>query len=150
MNKKERESLILRAGIVILLFLLYVAFFVFPATDSIRQKTAQKAAGEKNAQELKKLLEENQKSGGPEEKKFEGSLSTFVEKKAKESDITISYIKPYGDSGQGVEIKVDELEGRKLIKFIYEMEISGVMVSRLNMRDYKGEGEWVIRMNLEI
>jgi hypothetical protein len=41
------------------------------------------------------------------------------------------------------------MTGDKLLQFTYEMESSGITVSRLNARDFSGNGVWVVKLNLE-
>ncbi|MCD4783312.1 MAG: type II secretion system protein M [Candidatus Eremiobacteraeota bacterium] len=148
-KKTTRENIILTIGSLVILMLAYSLIFLFPTLDKIdRQKTRLKANG-KNKIKLRKLLESHQKSAPQEEKKFQGSLSAFVEKKAKKLEIKITYIKPYGKKSEGVEIKIDEMTGNELLDFIHEMEDSGVTISRFNARDYKGTGVWVVKFNLE-
>jgi hypothetical protein len=121
-----------------------------PTMDNIKKQKKMLAKNEKDVIELKKCLEEYRKTGIKTTKTFEGSLSAFVENKAKETGITISFIRPYGEKGEGVEIKVDEMDGKTILKFIYEMENNGVIVRRLSMRDFKGTGVWVVKINVEV
>ena len=136
-------------GGVIFFLILYVGFFLLPSLDSIKAQERSIASNKKNRIKLKKLLEQVPKSENTAEEKFEGSLSAFVEKTAKEQEVTIGYIRPYGKKSEGVEIKIDEMSGEKLVKFIYEMENKGIVISRLNTRDYSGNGIWVVKFNLE-
>lgn len=149
MDNKSREKITVTAGVILAIVISYLAFFVFPTIDSIKKQEKQLQANKKNMNQLKSLLEKHQKIEKKPSKKLEGSLSAFVEKTAGEIGITIAYIRPYGEGGKGVEIKVDEMEGQKIIQFVYEMEKNGVNISRLNMRDYKGTGIWVVKFNLE-
>lgn len=138
-------------GSLAALVLVYLMFFVFPALDNIKKEKVKIEANRKTRVKLKDLLESRTKipaSAAPR-KKFEGSLTAYVEKMANEREIKLSYVRPYGKTGEGVEIKIDEILGKDLIDFAYEMEQSGVTISRLNARDYKGSGFWVVKMNLE-
>ncbi len=150
MKKKPREQLTIKIGAVILVIILYLAFFLFPALDSIKAKQSQIEGSRRDLASLKKLLEENPRPPEDEKTKFEGSLNSFVEQKAREIDFTIAYVRPYGERGEGVEIKVDEMQSPKLVSFLYQLKTSGIKVSRLNMRDYQGTGNWVVSMHLDI
>lgn len=138
-------------GGVIIVLILYFSFFLSPTLDSIEKTRKGIRSAEKNMTEFKRLLEKYKKTESkPDKNKFKGSLSAFVEKTAKDIDVTVSYIRPYGKKNEGVEVKFDEMPSDKIVKFIYEMETKGILVSRLNMRDYKGTGDWVVRINLEM
>jgi type II secretory pathway component PulM len=148
-NGKNRERLTFIIGGIIGFIILYFSIFALPTMDTINKQKKQIMENEKRAGELKKLLSEHGGADQNQKKKFQGSLSAFVENKSKEIGVVIAYIRPYGDKGEGVEVKVDEMEGKKIIQFTYEMETNGIRVTRLNMRDYKGAGEWVVKFNLE-
>ena len=149
--KNDKPAVFL--GIALILFILYVGFFLLPSIDNIDKEEKLLQSNKKNRIKLKKLLEKHAGSSSTstssEDKKFEGSLTEFIGKKAKEHDFTITYIRPYGKKSEGVEIKIDEMTGEKLLKFTYDMESNGITVSRLNARDYSGNGVWVVKLNLE-
>lgn len=147
MEQKNREKLIINIGIIAAVIIIFVAAFVFPTLDSIKRQKSIKRNQLKNMAKLKDLLEQAPASGTETTKKFEGSLSAFVEQTASQSDITIAYIRPF-DQDQGVEVKVEDLEGDKLLQFIYVLEENGVAIQRLNLRDYKGNGIWIVKMFL--
>ncbi len=140
-------------GIALIFFILYIGFFLLPSIDNINKEEKMLESNKKNRVKLKKLLEQHAStatnSSNNSEKKFEGSLSAFVEKKAKDHGFTIAYIRPYGKKSEGVEVKIDEMTGEKLLQFTYDMESNGITVSRLNARDYSGNGIWVVKLNLE-
>ena len=148
-KKSAREKIILTIGSMVIVVLAYTLIFLFPTIDNIDRQKKRLKSNRKNFVKLKKLLESHQKYKPQEEKKFEGSLPAFVDKIAKKQNITITYIKPYGNKSEGVEIKFDEMTGKELINFIHAMEDNGVTVSRLNARDHKGTGIWVVKLNLE-
>jgi len=147
-NQKSREKLIITIGGIIAVLILYVAFFLMPSIDSIRLQKKQLHANKKNLAELKDILEEYQKYKQTVPRRFQGSLSAFAEQKAEELNVTISNIKPFGTKGEEVELKFDEIGGKKVLKFVYEMEKNGVQINSLNMKDYKGTGIWVVKMYL--
>lgn len=140
-------------GIALIFFILYVGFFLLPSLDNISKEEKMLESNKKNRIKLKKLLEQHTSTASAStsqgEKKFEGSLTEFIGKKAKEHDFTIAYIRPYGKKSEGVEIKIDEMTGEKLLRFTYDMESNGITVSRLNARDFQGNGVWVVKLNLE-
>ncbi len=149
MKLQNREKITLTVGGILAFLIVYIAFFWIPTTKSIALEKKRLAKNQKNLIKLKSLLEKYQRIGKNGKKKFAGSLSAFVEKKAKEVGVTIAYIRPYGEDGSGVEVKVDEMPTEKIVKFLYEMEKNGIKIVRLNMRDYKGTGIWVVRFSLE-
>lgn len=150
-EKPKNDKQAAFAGIALILLILYAGFFLLPSLDNIDKESKNLISSKKNRVKLKQLLEEykNSASDTNQDKKFDGSLSAFVEKKAKDYGFTIAYIRPYGRKSEGVEIKIDEMTGDKLLQFTYEMENSGITVSRLNARDFSGNGVWVVKLNLE-
>jgi len=147
--KTLREKLIFGVGAVLFFLLAYTQFFLFPALDNIKSAKKQLAVKRKNKAKLKTLLDNHTITEEIKAQTFEGSLSAFVEKKARELDIKITSIRPYGKKSEGVEIKIEEMTAKELLKFTYEMENNRVIVKRLNARDYAGNGIWVIKFNLE-
>jgi type II secretory pathway component PulM len=150
LNGKNREKFVMIAGGAVLLIVLYLFVLVLPTMDSIQRKKKQLEANQKNIVKLKSLLEEHRKSAQSGIPRFRGSLSAFVENKAREGDIAIAYVRPYGEKGQGVEVKVEGIDGKKLVWLLYQIDSQGITLSRLNMRDYKGTGEWAVKLNLEV
>jgi hypothetical protein len=122
---------------------------MFPTLKKINQVQTQISADERDAVQIRALLEEFDNKSSTSSGQFEGSLSAFVERTARNIGITIAFIRPYGEEGRGVEIKVDEMNGENILRFVYEMENNGINISRLNMRDFKSTGIWVVTMNLE-
>lgn len=140
-------------GIALIFLILYIGFFLLPSIDNISKEEKMLESNKKNRIKLKKLLEKHANTASSTtdngEKKFEGSLSAFVEKKAKDHGFKVAYIRPYGKKSEGVEVKIDEMTGEKLLQFTYDMESNGITVSRLNARDYSGNGIWIVKLNLE-
>lgn len=145
----KREKMVVTIGGAFALILAYFIFFALPVSDSIKAERAKQKAELENTVKLKEILEEYSGQEKPEDNKLEGSLSAFVETTANNLNIKIAFMRPYGKGGEGVEIKIDEMTGKELVNFAYLAEEQGIVISRLNARDYKGQGIWVVRMNLE-
>ncbi|MFP4498095.1 MAG: type II secretion system protein GspM [Vulcanimicrobiota bacterium] len=149
MDNKKREKLILTIGIIVFVIMGYFGLFVLPTVTSINRNRKALQSNEESIKEIKTLLEEYEKYNSNKTQSFEGSLSSLIEQKAREMGITIAYIKPYGEDGRGAELKIDEIDGKKLLELLYTIESEGIQIDRLNIRDYKGSGLWVLTMSLE-
>jgi type II secretory pathway component PulM len=149
MTGRQREKIVLIGGGITFFLLLYLLVFLFPTIKKINLVEKQIQTDEKDTVQIRSLLEEYSSKNTETIKTFEGSLSAHVERTAQSIGVTIAFIRPYGEEGRGVEIKIDEMNGESILRFVYEMENSGIYISRLNMRDFKSTGVWVVTMNLE-
>jgi type II secretory pathway component PulM len=149
LNSKQREKIVVIGGSIVFFTLLYLLVFLFPTLTKIRNSEKNIKTDEKNLVKLRELLEQHGSSAAKPTNRIEGSLSAFIERKAREMNITIAFIRPYGEEGRGVEIKIDEMDGDSILRFVYEMETNGINITRLNIRDFRNTGIWVVRMNLE-
>lgn len=147
--KQNSQTTTLIVGGILFFLISYISFFLLPTLDKIKKASIRLEANRKARGELKKLLEERPIEKKTDTKPFEGSLSTFVESKAKELNIKIAKMQPYGKTQEGVEVTVEEMAGKELVNFAYQMENSGIKIVRLNARDYKGQGIWWVKMNLQ-
>jgi type II secretory pathway component PulM len=148
-KQKNKEKLLVTSGIIAVVIIAYFAFFLFPALSSIKKQEKDLANNKANIAKVRKLLEEYKESGSAQKSALEGSLSAFIEQKSRQLGITIANIKPFGEKEEGVEVRADEVEGDKILKLLYELENNGITVNHLNIRDYKGSGMWVLKMELE-
>lgn len=146
---QERSNLFL--GGVISLVLLISGFVLFPSLARVHKLGKKIAIRQKEWAELRKMVEEHRRiSTGLSTEQMQ-SLIPFLEELAKNLGIKdkISYVKPYGDRGEGAEIKFEDITGEELVKILFYLQRSRIDLKRLQARDYEQDGYWVIKIFAE-
>jgi len=149
LNPKEKQVATL--GALALAVLLYLTVFLLPTLGDIHKYQTKLKSTQADIYNLENLIKEHRTYQAAIPVKREGSLLSFVEQKAAELKLQdqIGYLRPFGDKGEGAELKIEAIRGSEVIKFIYELQKGQVKISQLQLNDFEGDGTWVAKLFLE-
>jgi len=149
----QRDKYLLLVGGCVAFLLLYLGLFLLPMRDGIAREERKIARLRRDFQEMVTLL--RVKHSFPKETaagRGGMSLVPFIAKTAKEAgvdDEKIGYLRPFGAEGTGAELKLEDVSGETVVRLIYNLQKASVRVTRLNMKDYEHDGNWVVKIFLE-
>jgi type II secretory pathway component PulM len=146
-----KEKKIVTIGGIALAILLYLAVFIFPTLDNISKYENKLKNSKTDFKTLENLVLEHRAHQSNATQKHEGTLLSYVEQKAADLKMQdqIGYLRPFGDKGEGAELKIDSISGENLIKFMYELQQGKIKIGQLQMSDFEGDGVWTAKLFLE-
>lgn len=149
--RTERERVVFQAGAFVAVVLLYVALILQPLLK--RTSQAEKAISATQA-----TLEKAQKLAGTlvylratQGKKRTGSLVQEVDRITRELRLQqgkqVAELKDLGNNA--VQVRLDDLDGPTLVRFLDSLQRSGIRADGFKMRDPKRQGLWIVNLTVK-
>ncbi|GEM_PF-1857224 len=149
----HREKIVFSAGGVVIFLLLYLGLFLLPSMQDISRMKKQRTALLKEWTTLQGYVQEYrnlpQQASPPPER---ASVIAFLEQCGNQIKIEkkIVYLKPFSaGKGEGAEIKIDNITGDELTRFLHLIQGAQLNITRINVRDPNMDGLWTVKIFLE-
>jgi type II secretory pathway component PulM len=149
----QREKIVFSAGGALIFILLYLGLFLLPAMQDIGRMKKQCAALSRDWTTLQGYVQEfrnlPQQASPPPERV---SVIAFLERCGSTLKIErkIQYLKPFSSgTKEGAEIKLDNITGEELTRFLYMIQQGQINITRINVRDNNIDGLWTVKIFLE-
>ncbi|MHC9539237.1 MAG: type II secretion system protein GspM [Vulcanimicrobiota bacterium] len=147
-----REKIVFTAGGALIFLLLYLGLFLLPSMQNISRMKKQCAALSKDWITLQGYVQEYRNlpiDASPPPERV--SVIAFLEQCGSQLKIgKITYLKPFSSGkSEGAEIKIDNITGEELTRFLHQIQEAQINITRINVRDNNMDGLWTVKMFLE-
>lgn len=148
--RTERERRLVLLGGVITAVLLYLGVIVLPTLDSIDKNEKALVTARKNLDEARALAAELEGLRTQAEPKGPPiSPIQAVDQATRAVGIAdrVEEMRALGD-GSGVELRLGGVNGDTLVRLLHHLQLAGIHPDGLELRDFKGEGLWNVRLTV--